>query len=56
MAMDVVCGMEVEESSAPAKVEYEGRTYYFCSSSCRQDFMENPERFIEGEEMYREVA
>ena len=56
MAMDVVCGMEVEESSSPAKVEYEGRTYYFCSSSCRQDFMENPERFIEGEEMYREVA
>ena len=56
MAMDVVCGMEVEESTAPAKTEYEGRTYFFCSSSCKQNFVADPERFIEGEEMYREVA
>lgn len=57
MAMDVVCGMEVDESTAPAKIEYEGRTYYFCSNSCKQDFLENPESYLEDdEEMWREVA
>lgn len=57
MAMDVVCGMEVDERTAPARAEYEGTTYYFCSNSCKQDFLESPERFIEGEEeMWREVA
>ena len=57
MAMDVVCGMEVDEKSAPAKTDYEGKTYFFCSNSCKQDFLETPERYLEGEEeMWREVA
>ena len=57
MAMDLVCGMEVDERAAPAQTEYEGRTYYFCSNSCKQDFLESPERYLEGEEeMWREVA
>jgi YHS domain-containing protein len=57
MAMDVVCGMEVDEGTAPAKTDYEGRTYFFCSNSCKQDFLENPDRYLEGEEeMWREVA
>ncbi len=56
MAIDPVCGMEVDEQSAPAKTTYQGTTYYFCSEACKEDFEEDPERFTEGEDMYREVA
>ena len=42
MAIDPVCGMEVEEAQAPATTEFEGRPYYFCSESCRDEFEANP--------------
>ncbi len=56
MAIDPVCGMEVDEKTAPAKTTYQGGTYFFCSETCKQDFEEDPERFVEGEDLYREVA
>ena len=40
-----VCGMEVNPKSAPAKTQYEGRTYYFCSQECIEEFEKNPQRF-----------
>ena len=46
MTMDPVCGMEVDETAAPAKVEYDGELYYFCSAQCRQEFMQDPGQFI----------
>jgi Cu+-exporting ATPase len=42
---DPVCGMEVDEKSAPAKSVYRGRTYYFCSKACRMQFDENPGKY-----------
>ena len=45
MVTDPVCGMELEESQAPATTEYEGRRYYFCSSACRAEFEANPHLF-----------
>jgi YHS domain-containing protein len=42
MAIDPVCGMEVEEAQAPAMTEFEGQPYYFCSESCRDEFEANP--------------
>jgi Cu+-exporting ATPase len=39
-SLDVVCGMKVDEATAPAKTEYAGETYYFCSKHC-QDLFEN---------------
>jgi len=41
-AIDPVCGMSVEESDAPDKLDHDGTTYYFCSSDCRQEFEANP--------------
>lgn len=46
MAIDPVCGMEVNENSAPAKTEYDGVTYYFCSQNCRNTFEEDPEEYL----------
>jgi YHS domain-containing protein len=42
MATDPVCGMEIEEAQAPVMTEFEGRAYYFCSESCRDEFEANP--------------
>ncbi len=41
-AIDPVCGMSVEEGDAPATFEYQGTTYYFCSTDCREEFEANP--------------
>ncbi len=46
---DPVCGMEIEPEDAVARVEYEGRDYYFCSESCEEEFKENPEDYAESE-------
>jgi YHS domain-containing protein len=46
MAIDPVCGMEVNESNALAETVYEGRTYYFCSPDCKDEFEEDPEEYI----------
>jgi len=44
---DPVCGMQVDPETAGSKrSEYKGRTYYFCSESCKQDFDKNPEKYI----------
>ncbi len=41
-ATDPVCGMRVDTSDAPEKVDHDGATYYFCSKDCRQEFEANP--------------
>src|SRR4030042_2488003 len=38
MAIDPICGMEVDENTA-LKAEHEGKTYYFCSPGCRDKFL-----------------
>lgn len=50
MAQDPVCGMQVNESNAPAKSDYKGRTYYFCSLDCKQTFDNNPEEYVAAED------
>jgi len=50
MAIDPVCGMEVDEEKAAATSIYNGETYYFCALGCKQAFDENPEDFLLGAE------
>jgi len=47
---DPVCGMKVQKNDSKATAEYEGETYYFCSTSCRDTFIENPEEYTTGDE------
>lgn len=51
MAIDPVCGMEVDAKSAAGTAEYEGETFYFCSAECRREFAEDPESYLEEEEL-----
>lgn len=45
MAVDPVCGMNVDPEKAAGKSEYQGKTYFFCSPSCKQQFDADPGRF-----------
>lgn len=47
MAVDPVCGMDVEESEGAIKTEYQGKTYYFCSKACLLAFSKDPEKYLE---------
>lgn len=46
MAIDPVCGMEVDPKTAAGSSEYKGNMYYFCSSGCKKQFDRNPEQFL----------
>jgi YHS domain-containing protein len=46
MAIDPVCGMEVDEASAAGQSEYQGTTYYFCSPGCKRAFDKEPEKYL----------
>lgn len=50
MALDIVCKMEVDPKTAPAKSEYKGKTYYFCAPGCKRAFDKDPEKYLQGAE------
>lgn len=50
MTRDHVCHMEVDERTAPAKYDYEGDTYYFCSEGCKNKFVGDPESYVSRKE------
>ena len=45
MEKDPVCGMQVEKGRASGSSEYQGKTFYFCSAQCLQDFRANPGKY-----------
>ncbi|MGH9320936.1 MAG: heavy metal translocating P-type ATPase [Vicinamibacteria bacterium] len=49
--IDPVCGMTVSPERAAGHHEHRGKTYYFCSKGCLARFREDPEKFLEGEEI-----
>jgi len=47
MTTDPVCGMRIDEKTAPAKATYSGTTYYFCSNECKDKFNANPQKYAQ---------
>lgn len=45
MSTDPVCGMSVDEQKAAGSSDYQGKTFYFCSSTCKQNFDQNPQSY-----------
>lgn len=45
-ATDLVCGMQVRISDAPASYTHNGQNYYFCMTGCRDAFEANPQKYI----------
>ena len=46
MVTDPVCHMTIDEKSAAGKSEYQGKTYYFCSASCKAKFDKSPQQYV----------
>ena len=46
MEKDVVCGMQVDPPKAAGTSEYQGKTYYFCSTACKAKFDANPQQYV----------
>ena len=44
--IDPVCGMTVDPDNAAGSFEYEGETYYFCSTHCLHRFQKDPDSFL----------
>lgn len=48
LAIDPVCGMSVDPATAKHHVHHAGQDYYFCSSSCREKFLGDPQKYVGG--------
>ncbi len=49
VAVDPVCHMEVEVSTAKWISEHDGETYYFCAPGCKTAFEKDPSAFLASE-------
>ncbi len=46
MVTDPVCKMQIDETKAAAKSEYNGKTYYFCAVGCKKRFDAEPQKYV----------
>ena len=42
MVIDPVCKMQIDESKAAGKSEYNGKTYYFCAAVLQDEVRREP--------------
>ena len=47
MAIDPVCGMDVDPKTAAGKSDYQGKTYYFCAPGCKKAFDKEPQKYVD---------
>lgn len=45
---DPVCGMTIDPAKAAATEIHQGKTIHFCSTRCRQKFVSDPGRYVDG--------
>ena len=45
MQKDPVCGMTVDEKKTKLTSKHEGKTFYFCSTSCKTTFDKDSHRY-----------
>lgn len=46
MTKDPVCEMPIEADDANHQIEKDGVIYYFCSEGCREEFENEPEKYL----------
>ena len=43
---DLVCGAEFDRDKSAGSFDFNGKTYLFCSETCRNNFSKNPGSYI----------
>ena len=56
MEKDPVCGMAVKSGEAAGKSEYQGKSYFFCSSACKEAFDLKPQPYVVQKNLDRELT
>ncbi len=46
MAIDLVCGMELNAENIKANTDYKDKTYYFCAIHCKNHFAADPVKYV----------
>ena len=46
LAVDPVCGMQVDPQTTPHHATHNGSQFHFCSGRCREKFTADPERYL----------
>jgi YHS domain-containing protein len=49
---DVICHMDISIADAAGRSDYDGRTYYFCATSCQEQFERDPEAALKAEDTH----
>jgi Cu+-exporting ATPase len=47
IAIDPVCGMEVDTATSSLSYEYDGTTYWFCGKGCLLEFKDDPDKYLD---------
>jgi len=51
LVRDPVCGMTVDPQVSSHHAEHGGQAFHFCSAHCRDKFLADPERYLDGAEV-----
>jgi len=46
IAIDPVCGMQVDTETSDLKLEHDGKAYWFCGKGCLLEFKDDPEKYL----------
>ncbi|HWC73139.1 MAG TPA: YHS domain-containing protein [Gemmatimonadales bacterium] len=47
MVIDPVCGTQIDKEKTAVQSKFEGRTYFFCSTTCAREFEKQPREILE---------
>ncbi|MCW8955944.1 MAG: XdhC family protein, partial [Gammaproteobacteria bacterium] len=50
-AIDPVCGMSVDITTAEYKSDFQGQSYYFCCAGCQHSFDQSPQQYLTASEV-----
>ena len=46
VVIDLVCGMELDPAETRLHVEHKGEVHYFCTTTCKNHFVNDPEKYL----------
>ena len=46
VAIDLVCGMELDADNIKASADYKDKTYHFCAIHCKNHFTADPVKYV----------
>lgn len=55
MAVDSVCSMSIERDKA-VQAQLDGQAFYFCSKGCRDEFLAEPQQFLDSAKLYLPIC